>query len=71
MLINTKSKTQTVEMVDLLEQQAGVSPELINREAANAPQMDQEKHMESRSRRERRDRRNTAMPLGLWRVTLW
>lgn len=71
MLINTKLKLQTSDMADLLEQQAGVSPGLINREAANAPQMDQEKRIESRSRRDRRDRRNTAMPLGLWRVTLW
>ncbi len=71
MLINTKLKTQTVEMIDLLEQQASVSPELTRLEAANAPQMDQLKRMESRLRRDRRDRRNTAMPLGLWRVTLW
>lgn len=71
MLINTKLKAQTVEMVDLLERQAGVSPELTHLEAANAPQMDQEKHMKSRLRRDRRDRRNTAMPLGLWRVTMW
>ena len=71
MLINTKSKIQTVDRVDLLEQRAAVSPELINREAANAPQIDHEKHMKSRMRRDRRDRRNTAMPLGLWRVTLW
>ena len=71
MLTNTKLKIQTSDMAGLLEQQVGVSPELINREAANASQMDQEKRVESRLRRDRRDRRTTAIPLGLWRVTLW
>lgn len=71
MLNNTKFEIHTEVATAALEKQAVAHLGSIQQDAANAPEMDQDKSMQSRLRRDRRARRNTPSNLGLWRVSMW